>query len=169
MRRTASERRTAGGFTLIELIVVMMIIAILAAGITPMFRDSMVELKNRRVVSDMLATMKYAQERAIADGREYRFCVDPVDGRYWVEQFTKRIGSDKRFAPVTEGLLRPARLPDNARFAQVEAQSIPGTRAKQISFYPSGSCDFASFTVLIGRERVTVDTKGRVGQLKVRT
>lgn len=169
MRAQGRDRFREGGFTLMELIIVMTLLAILMAGVTPIFRESITELRQKRVVTDLLSVMKYAQERAIADGVEYRFCMDRQKEKYWVERFSKLVGTEKEFIMAPDGLLKPVTLPDAVRFAQISAVSERGPYVKHIAFYPNGACDYASVALLIGRERVEIETRGRIGQLKVRS
>jgi prepilin-type N-terminal cleavage/methylation domain-containing protein len=69
-------RQSGGGFTLMELIIVLTIIVIMSAAVVPVFGPSMAKLQRDHAVRDFVATLRYAQERAVTDTREYRLALD---------------------------------------------------------------------------------------------
>ena len=72
-----------GGFTLLEMVVVLMIVMIMTAAVLPMYQGSVTWARRDKFTRDIVARMKYAQERAIADVTEYRFYLDEKDGEFW--------------------------------------------------------------------------------------
>lgn len=69
-------RRKSTGFTLIELITVMIIVGILAVAVMPRFADQSV-FESRGFHDETLALLRYAQKTAIAQRRTV--CVDLQD------------------------------------------------------------------------------------------
>ena len=63
-RRAASQRQAAG-FTLMELMIVTMLIAIMALMVTPIFRGSLSGARADHSMRDLYAAMKSAQAGAV--------------------------------------------------------------------------------------------------------
>src|SRR5204862_288488 len=78
-------RRSTRGFTLIELIVVMLLLAIAASLVTPkmssFIRGRSLNFEARR----MLSLTHYAQGRAVAEGVPVLMWFDPKNSTYGVE------------------------------------------------------------------------------------
>ncbi len=159
------------GFSLIELMVVTAIIAILAASIAPMFVDSVKSMRADRSVRDLLNVMKYAQERAVADGVEYRVYLskDRKTRRnsYWVMRFAKMDGFEKVFFRAPEPYLRKTYFPKEIEIDRIAARKDKEEGAQFIAFYANGACDYATVALRKNRDRVTIRTKGRLGQFDV--
>ena len=65
-------RRSAGGFTLIEIVIVMTILAVLAAATVPTFRGIQREREARAPISELVSMAKEARLRAIKEKRPYQ-------------------------------------------------------------------------------------------------
>src|SRR4051812_2843876 len=86
------------GFTLLELVLVMMIIATVLAAAAPRLTGWSRGTKLRDAGDQFLSLTKYARTQAIADCRVYRLNVDAGQGAYWLtiqqgQQFAN-LGSD---------------------------------------------------------------------------
>ena len=157
-----------GGFTLMELIVVVIILAMMTAGVTPMFRDSLRSLKRHRVVDEFVAVMQHAHERAILDGVPYRFYVNEDDDTYWVTRFEKRNEKGEDVYEPFENLGRPKSITEFVDIRRVTARLERDDDGKFIVFYPTGSSDEARIG-LYRREGkpVIIKTKQRAGQFEI--
>ena len=176
------------GFTLIELIVVLTIIAIMTAAVVPLYRGSISWVRGDRAARDVVAVMKFAQERAVTDATEYRFYLDADKGRYWLMRQdggrpsvdgasrpvpqTRRDGSstrgDKLFKDVGDVAGGRRRLPEGTKLKGIDARFDAEENAYYVAFHPSGACDYASVELHRADKKVTrIETKGRLGQFEV--
>lgn len=74
-RAASRERRATGGFTLIEIVIVMTILAVLAAASMPTFKGMMNERKTREPVAELSRLAKAARMRAMKEKRPYQVAI----------------------------------------------------------------------------------------------
>ncbi len=80
--RTLADRRR--GFTLAEIIVVVVIMAIIVSVTAPNFAGSLQKYQMNRAGSDLLMLLRYARQRAVVTQEPRRVVVDLDRGCYWV-------------------------------------------------------------------------------------
>lgn len=157
------------GFTLLELIVVLSILSIMSAAVVPLFRGTLESVESDHSFRDLIATIKYAQERAVTDCREYRLYISKETNEYWLMSLAWSMGRDsKKFIPVEERQGDRMALSKRLEIQRLTAKKDRKEKASYISFYPSGACDQASLTV--GREngkRMKIQLRGSLGEIKV--
>jgi type II secretion system protein H len=150
-------RQSGGGFTLMELIIVLTIIVIMSAAVVPVFGSSMAKLERDHAVRDFVATLRYAQERAVTDTREYRLALDPELNQYWLLRCAGIVERKKTFELIDERQGKAMFLPERLSMKSVKARKEREERYYYISFYPNGACDRAEVTLQHTDERaVTV-------------
>lgn len=136
--RTSNERaRREGGFTLIEIGLVLLIIATIVALVIPRFRDqSLAELQAQ--TRKLAATFRFLREEAILNGRVYRLNFDLDQQRYFVTE----ADLDEEFRPTTTGVLsRDIILPSTVQIADVDTPQSGGKLYEGIAlahFFPDG-------------------------------
>lgn len=174
MSRAGTERR---GFTLVELMVVLLIIGLMTAAVVPIYRGSITWVATDRAIRDFAATMKYAQERAVLRGAECRFYMNYESGAYWLAERTETEDGEFAFLPVDEIHGRRTQLPEGFSLDESKARrdrgKEPRGKVHYVRFFPTGACDYA--TIKLERERrgdikaqtVTIRTKGHIGQFEV--
>ena len=136
--------RRPAGFTLVELIVVLAILATLVALAAPSFSRTIASARLRSGASEVRSTLARARSLAVAGGRVRSVVFDLEKGGY---------GIDNEASPRS--------LPDPVRW---ESLRVLGDRKERggarVRFFPDGSAEEAEVTVALpdgGRIRVTVD------------
>lgn len=167
----ATRRSSREGFTFLELIVVVSILAVITAAVIPIYGASVTAMKQRGARGDFVALVYFVQELAVRESREIRLYIDDRERTYWLEGWLEGHGDDKIFAPLddrTQGGLRhfPAPMePDRIR-----ARTDRARRLQYIAFYPNGACDRASLRLSSGERGEggpTIATTGVLGGVEV--
>jgi type II secretion system protein H len=131
------------GFTFVELIVVLAILAAIAALVAPSFSRTIESARLRSAASDVRSTLARGRALAVAATRERAVTFDLSRGEFGVDNEAVR------------------RLPETIRLGAV----LPGEERRergsvQVRFFPDGSGEEAEITVTArdgGTLRVTVD------------
>lgn len=160
-----------GGFTFIEMIVVVSVLAILTAVIVPVYGNSISAMRARSARGDFIALLFHAQERAVRESREIRVCLKEEDRSYWLEGWVSGIGEDKVFEILKEGPHTGVYLfPDSVVLAQIRARTDRGRKTRFIACYPNGGSDRASIRIASGArgtKDTTIATTGALGGIEV--
>ena len=128
-----AKGRTRGGFTLVEVLVVVAILGIAAGIVVPQMIDSgslTIQGAARRVVADLLI----AQNEAIAHGTTCRVVIDPENNSYTL---TKEVGGS--YEPLDLPWLQGGAgdvvdFDTNGRFQGVEIESADFDDAQKMHF-----------------------------------
>ena len=131
------------GFTFVELIVVLAILAGIAALVAPSFSRTVASARLRTAASDVRTTLARGRALAVAATKERTVAFDLSRGEFGVDNEAVRI------------------LPETIRLGAV----LPGEERQErgnvrVRFYPDGSGDEAEISVTAedgGTLRVTVD------------
>lgn len=168
MKPQRNSRRAQAGFSLMELAVVVIVLAMMTAAITPIFRNTIVRLKTEQGIKDFITAMQYAQERSVSDGREFRIYLDDRGNRYWIERFVEVDEDNERvYEPFEQFTMR--HLPEELSFRRVSAKRDRISRFQYITCYPSGATDRATVTLERANGRsISIETRGRVGSFRIR-
>jgi general secretion pathway protein H len=122
------------GFTLLELIVALAVLALAAAVVTPAIGRGTESLKARAEVAGFAATLRHARVRAITSQRPYRVAVDPEAHRVVIEAM--QTSEDDKEAPETRTL--------SSRLA------LEATRGTEVTFDARGMASGGHFKVTAG-------------------
>ena len=154
---TSNERRRReGGFTLIEIGLVLLIIATVVALVVPKFRDqSRAELQSQ--TRKLAATFRFLQEEAILNGRVYRINFDLDQQRYFVTEAD--VGDDAGFTKTSGVLARDVILPSTVQIADVDTPESAGKLYEGVAlahFFPDGFVEPMAVHLQNGRDFYTL-------------
>jgi prepilin-type N-terminal cleavage/methylation domain-containing protein len=125
-------QRIARGFTLLELVLVMLLLTLILGMAVPSLRGFANASRARDAQSQLVALAQYAKARAAAESRAYRLNTDGES--YWL---TAQEGED--FVETGTDMGRTFSLPPDTR---VELDSTdPDAVAGGIDFHPDGRSD----------------------------
>ncbi|MGA2265358.1 MAG: GspH/FimT family pseudopilin [Phycisphaerae bacterium] len=146
--RPAGQRaRTAAGFTLIELILVMVVISVVLALSAPSLHGFFASRQIADSARGMLSLMQWAQSQAIAQGSRCRLNIDAPSGTYWLT--VEQAGG---FVEPNQELGRQFRVPAGATVSLQSNATDPS--ASYVQFYPSGRSDVAVIEIRGSRGEV---------------
>jgi len=147
---SADRRGLRGGFTLLELILVMVIICTVLAMAAPSLRGFFASRQTTDAAAQMVALAQYARAQATAQGTTYRLNVDTQAGKYWLTSQTAGA-----FVALPSEFGRVFLLPEGTR-AEWESPAEASAQG-WVAFYADGRSDTAEIQ-LTGRqgEKVTV-------------
>ena len=146
MRSIATNgRRSTLGFTLVELVVVIVILGVLAAIGMPRFFDNRV-FQARGYYEDLVAALKFAQKLAVASGCAVRVRVDAAGYTAGQQQV-----AGGRCNPADATFATPVRLADG--------QQLVGTVPAGVAVAPAVTIVFDALgrTNLAANQAITVD------------
>ncbi|MBX3023834.1 hypothetical protein KF840_02890 [bacterium] len=151
------RRRREGGFTLIEIGLVLLIIATIVALVVPRFRDqSRAELQAQ--TRKLAATFRFLQEEAILNGRVYRINFDLDQQRYFVTEAD--VTDDAASFTHSSGILaRDVTLPSTVQIADVDTPETGGKLYQGVAlahFFPDGFVEPMAVHLQNGQEFYTL-------------
>ena len=130
------NRRACRGFTLIEMTVVLMIIAIGITLAVPLIEGGFDSREVRRAARQIAATMVHCRGEAVSKAAPQELIINPA-----------------RNTIATSDWGRWAELTDRAVIERVDGGADVGDGARQILFYPNGSTSGADVVIASRRDR----------------
>ena len=110
-----------GGFTLVELAVILVIIAACVTVVFPKFSDGLLDQQRlRSSVSRIAGIVEYAHQRAVSTHLTHLIHFNIEQGTYWVTAHTP----DGELMQMAEGLNLKGRLPRDIQFSGIEFRDI---------------------------------------------
>lgn len=134
--RMRSARHNFGAFTLLELVLVLLILAVMAGLVAPSLRGFATGRQTTHTASQLVALARWARSQAIADGTTYRLTLDPAAGTFCV---TVQDGAGAR--PTGTSLGRVFTVPDGVRL-ECDAPLDQGQQV--IRFFANGRTEPAT-------------------------
>jgi type II secretion system protein H len=153
--RNGSRRRTASGFTLLEVIIVMVIVGVIAAMVLPSIQAGSRQAAVRRSVRAFISAARQASAQSVNKRKPVALVVWPDDGKFGVE------GADDRYE-----------LPEFAEFgAIVGGREAEADNEIRFDFYPTGSSAGGSvqieFTPSDRRQSYTLILDPLIGRVRI--
>ena len=138
--RSADLPRPACGFTLFELVLVMLLLTVVMALAAPSLRGFIIGRKGTDAAAQIIAVARYAREQAISTGATYRLNVDVSLGTYWL---TAQHGSS--FHELGNEFGRQFQLPEGTTVRWVpEAAGVD----ESIRFFSDGRTEAAALQLI---------------------
>jgi type II secretion system protein H len=145
------RRGSWSGFTLMELMVVMALIAIAAAVLLPEMKGTYGDALLRSASRELVDALTLAHSQAVSFNRIHRFRLGE-EGQYLVEKSMGRRGSEMVFAPLSDFRGASGRFDNRIRLdlrraestpdpGLARAEEVPGGTPPAIGFYPDGTAD----------------------------
>jgi prepilin-type N-terminal cleavage/methylation domain-containing protein len=165
---TGSHGRT--GFTFLELIVVLALLAIISAIIVPVYVRSMNGIQMRSARNGLIGTLRFIQELSVKESREFRLYVDVKSNEYWVMRMAEVVGGEKKFEPIKETWGAKTKLPDQFIITNMKARKERGEKALFIACQPNGASGQAVISVRdehSGTGKYKIVVLGPMGKIEV--
>lgn len=143
-----SDSRRSGGYTLVELLVVLLIMIGVLSLVPPLFQSGLSTTELRSVAREMMAAMRQARSTAVSTRKPVAFTLDLEHRRYQVDDE------------------RPVELPEALQLELVTGESeLRGRKAGSITFYSDGSASGGEVTLLAEARRVRLDVDWISGRI----
>ena len=139
MKSAARRRR---GFTLVELILVMIVIFTLATVVAPRFSDFFPSLQVRKSTEHLMAWARKARADAAITGTRQRLYVDASKRKFWIEHEPRPIKDPGKFVALT-GAWAEELLPQGVDIESVDKAETDGS-ARYVEFRPDGTSSEAT-------------------------
>ena len=153
--RPGDQVRQPAGFSLLELVVVLVLVGLAATLILPSFTTGLTGIKLETAARDLITEMKVARARAISQQKVFRFQLsqDPASSKSLSATLANEFGE-----PINQFDLDPS----------IRWETDPGVLALEISFYPNGRSSGSSFTLKNpAGKRITVEIDAVTGFARV--
>ena len=102
MKFPGSSHARRRGFTLIELMIVIILIGIVTALIIPEMRGTYEEVLLRSTSRELVSVLNLASSRAVSLNQLHRVRLDPKSGRYLIERQAGQEERGRGFVPVRD-------------------------------------------------------------------
>jgi general secretion pathway protein H len=151
------------GFTLIELIVVMFIIAVLAGLVTPRLQAMLSHGDTTKATRQIRGVVRYVTGMAASTARMYRLHYDLDQQTCWVG----RPNSEGLIVKEEEILTRTLHLPPGVRIQDVSTpRGVANEGVAYTDFFPDGWVE-ETIIHLVGGQTVTIKLLPVIGEVKI--
>ena len=153
MRISPTGNKFRAGFTVIEILVVVALIAVMAGMVVVNVGGSVGKAKVNSIATQMQSLMKYAKVYAKTHGQTSRIVFDKKAGRVFMETEVPLSGSnDFEFKPIVVGMAKSIVLPEEISL-RVDKYLATKPDAEEASdfcvyFYPDGQADMTRFMLV---------------------
>ena len=157
------KRRATDGFTLIELIIVVLVLAILASVAVPAMSRGHVQLTLRTAAENLVGALRYAQSMAVRTGSPFAVHLSPKDNSFYVADMASP--SQPVQDPFT---MKPYRV-DYSTHRLFEGVELSATNLQSpVQFDSLGSPSGGGWIDLqIGDERIRIELAVVTGRITV--
>lgn len=161
--------REPAGFTLLEVTLVLLILAVMVGVVVPRLRDT-ARARLESEARKLAVTLRHVRHEAILNGRTYRLNYSVDDGRYWVTSAEPDDEVPGTFLPESGILGRPVGLRSPVAFSDLVLPDTLGQVQEGYGFtdfYPDGWVDLTLLHLDNGQESYTVFVDSLTGQVSI--
>ena len=145
------------GFTLVELAIVLVIIAVMFFALLPGITGILREADERTALRQLVGLLNYARTEAVGSGRLVRVMCDPRDQVFWAEAQSDPQGDRSQFGLLYVLGRAQVSLPASLTIAGCSVSGQESTeQAAQVYFYPDGRTDGLMLTLVGDPDRETI-------------
>lgn len=144
--RALHDKGAARGFTLLELLVVLLLMTLIVGVVPPMLSGGMASAEVKGAARQLAAALRYARSEAIVQQRESALVLNVERRRYKIS-----------------GLRREYQLADKLQISVVTAQQLADGTRGAIRFYPDGSSTGGRISVGDGKRNYLIDVDWLTG------
>ncbi|MFB3107791.1 MAG: Tfp pilus assembly protein FimT/FimU [Candidatus Binatia bacterium] len=130
-----SIKRSVAGFTLLELMAVIVIMAVMVGFSVPRFRRTFNHLQLQVFANNVARLLAYANQRAVTRGEVLRVHFDVEGRRYWLASVNEA-GESTRIASKLN------------RVSSIPLTILLDPSGREVNFYPDGGADRFEMAIL---------------------
>ncbi|MCC6682019.1 MAG: GspH/FimT family pseudopilin, partial [Phycisphaeraceae bacterium] len=148
------NRKSKIGFTLVEILVVIVIISVLSGMIMPQLSGQRGSAEMRSAAIQLYTAARYAHEQAVLRSNTVRLLFDTIDNSYRIQVENPEAEDESEpFEDITTGPIKPTKLPDSLQFGSLLIEPVQRSVTPEIAicFYSDGSADPAAIEITDGR------------------
>ena len=172
MRTSPTGSRRA--FTLVELTVVVIILAVLATMIVPRLYSATGSARLRSSAGRLLVTARYARDYAATHRCDCWLMIDPAEDRYGLAYQQDPEHRPGEMLPLRAGIGKPERLGKGIRFSKVRIKprhrgrgSTAEEQSGSIVFQPAGRADAAVVEITDGKRKCSLLVAPNTGEARL--
>ena len=160
------SRRRAGGFTLVELLAVAIIIVLLGSVAATFGHGTYKRLLVERAAKDVFFAAKYARLLAIEKQVKCKLLLDDTENAMSLVMVGKKTGDMEL---ISDQYSKPVKFEDGVNFEQIKIVSTKEVDddEKSITFRPNGTADTAIMEIGDGKNKYTVYIMAATGKAKI--
>ena len=159
----SKKRFFTHGFTFVEILLVVVLLAIIAGIAVPNFSSAYQNLQLKKTTEDLVFMMRYAQSRAVSKNILMRLVLDSDSAQYWLEEQISEKEKDNTsleegFQKFEGRLGRTFHIPTDF---QVQAEE------EMTQFYPDGRIDRQRIYLCHKERCLTISTREQRGAVHI--
>lgn len=155
------DARSAAGFTLVEVLLVAVAIAILLTASLPKFQHTAQRLRAECAAMELAQLARYAHARAVAQGVEVRLAWSAAERRAYLDT----VASDGTATRLTESAARSGPLPAEASLRITGGDELAVCECARL--FPDGTSDGATLALEWQRRLMQIAIDGTTSQVRV--
>jgi general secretion pathway protein H len=146
-----SNDQSAHGFTLLEMMLVLVVAALLAAVAVPNMQPAIATMQLKTAAQDIASALRHTRGQALSQGKEAEFVLNV----------------NRHFYRVA-GRRKPYALPESVKLSLFTADFLMDEGQGSIVFYPDGSASGGRVTLEGAGKKRLVDVNWLTGNITVR-